>query len=120
MGPLPLVGALYSLLIWPTAWAVTEELTYLGYTLPRLVALTGRRWIALLVVVFFWSVQHSAMPIRLGLRFMLWRSITSLPAVLIVASIFIRKRRLLPLIVAHWAADAASVLILVVLPRLRG
>jgi membrane protease YdiL (CAAX protease family) len=50
---------------------------------------------------------------------MLWRSITSLPAVLIVSLIFIRTRRLLPLMVAHWAADAASVLILVVLPLLR-
>jgi membrane protease YdiL (CAAX protease family) len=59
------------------------------------------------------------MPLRLDLRFMLWRSITSLPAVLIVSLIFIRTRRLLPLMVAHWAADAASVLILVVLPLLR-
>jgi membrane protease YdiL (CAAX protease family) len=119
IGPLPLLGALYSLLIWPVIWAVAEELTYLGYALPRLEALTGRIWIALLVVVFFWSVQHSAMPLRLDLRFMLWRSITSLPAVLIVSLIFIRTRRLLPLMVAHWAADAASVLILVVLPLLR-
>jgi membrane protease YdiL (CAAX protease family) len=119
IGPLPLLGALYSLLIWPTIWAVAEELTYLGYALPRLEALTGHTWIALLVVVLFWSVQHGAMPLRLDLRFMLWRSITPLPAMLIVVVIFIRTRRLLPLIVAHWVADAASVLILVVLPLLR-
>ena len=119
VGPLPLLGALYSLLIWPAIWAVAEELTYLGYVLPGLEALTGRTSIALLVVVFFWSVQHGAMPLRLDLRFMLWRSITPLPALLIVSLIFIRTRRLLPLIVAHWVADAASVLILVVLPLLR-
>jgi membrane protease YdiL (CAAX protease family) len=119
VGPLPLLGALYSLLIWPAIWAVAEELTYLGYALPRLEALTGRTWIALLVVMFFWSVQHGAMPLRFDLRFMLWRSITPLPAMLIVSLIFIRTRRLLPLMVAHWVADAASVLILVVLPLLR-
>jgi len=119
VGPLPLLGALYSLLIWPVIWAVAEELTYLGYALPRLEALTGHTWIALLVVVFFWSVQHAAMPVRLDLRFMLWRSITPLPALLIVSLIFIRTRRLLPLIVGHWVADAVSVLILVVLPLLR-
>jgi len=119
MGPLPLLGALYSLLIWPTVWAVAEELTYLGYALPRLEALTGHKWSALLVVVLFWSVQHGTMPLRLDLQFMLWRSITSLPAVLIVSLIFIRTRRLPPLIVAHGVADAVSVLILVVLPLLR-
>jgi uncharacterized protein len=119
IGPLPLSGALYSLLIWPVIWAAAEELTYLGYALPRLEALTGRIWMALPVVVFFWSVQHSAMPLRLDLQFMLWRSVTSLPAVLIVSLIFIRKRRLPPLMVAHWVADAVSVLILVVLPLLR-
>jgi membrane protease YdiL (CAAX protease family) len=119
VGPLPLLGALYSLLIWPVIWAVAEELTYLGYALPRLEALTGRTWIALLVVVFFWSVQHGAMPLRLDLRFILWRSITPLPALLVVSLIFIRTRRLLPLIVAHWVADAVSVLILVALPLLR-
>ena len=30
IGPLPLVGALYSFLIWPVIWAITEEVTYLG------------------------------------------------------------------------------------------
>jgi len=119
IGPLPLLGALYSLLIWPVIWAVAEELTYLGYALPRLEALTGRTWIALLVVVFFWSVQHGAMPLRLDLRFMLWRSITPLPALLVVSLIFIRTRRLVPLMVAHWVANAVSVLVLVVLPLLR-
>jgi len=71
------------------------------------------------VVVLFWSVQHGTIPLRLDLQFMLWRSITSLPAVLIVSLIFIRTRRLPPLIVAHGVADAVSVLILVVLPLLR-
>jgi membrane protease YdiL (CAAX protease family) len=49
VGPVPLLGALYSLLIWPAIWAVAEELTYLGYALPRLEALTGHTWIALLL-----------------------------------------------------------------------
>ena len=71
------------------------------------------------MVVLFWSVQHGTMRLRLDLQFMLWRSITSLPSVLIVSLIFIRTRRLPPLIVAHGVADAVSVLILVVLPLLR-
>ena len=27
IGPLPLVGALYSFLVWPVMWAITEEVT---------------------------------------------------------------------------------------------
>ena len=118
IGPLPLAGALYSFLVWPAVWAITEEVTYLGYVLPRLEMLTGRTSIAFLMVAFFWSIQHCAMPLRADLRFVLWRAITSLPVVVVPSLIFIRTRRLLPLIVAHWTADALAVLITVLLPVL--
>jgi membrane protease YdiL (CAAX protease family) len=85
IGPLPLVGALYSFLVWPVMWAITEEVTYLGYVLPRLETLTGRTSIALVMVVLFWSVQHCAMPLRFDMRFMLWRAITSLPVVAVLS-----------------------------------
>jgi membrane protease YdiL (CAAX protease family) len=119
IGPLPLVGTLYSLLIWPVGWAITEEVTYLGYALPRLETLTGRTSIAFLMVIFFWSIQHCAMPLRMDLRFVFWRAITSLPVVAVMSLIFIRTRRLPPLIVAHWTADALAVLVTALLPALR-
>jgi membrane protease YdiL (CAAX protease family) len=119
IGPLPLVGALYSFLIWPVIWAITEEVTYLGYVLPRLETLIGRTSIAFGMVVFFWSIQHCAMPLRVDMRFMLWRATTSLPVVAVLSLIFIRTRRLPPLIVAHWTADAVAVLVTALLPALR-
>jgi uncharacterized protein len=119
IGPLPLGGALYSFLIWPVVWAITEEVTYLGYALPRLERLTGSTWIAVLMVVFFWSIQHCAMPLRFDPRFLLWRAATAFPVVAVLSLIFIRTRRLLPLIVAHWTADALAVLVTVLLPALR-
>jgi membrane protease YdiL (CAAX protease family) len=119
IGPLPLAGALYSFLVWPVMWAITEEITYLGYILPRLETLTGRTWIAFLMVTFFWSIQHCAMPLHFDMRFVLWRAITSLPVVAVLSLIFIRTRRLPSLIVAHWAADALAVLVAVLLPTLR-
>src|SRR5258705_3723944 len=63
------------------------------------------------MVAFFWSIQHCAMPLRVDMRFMLWRAITSLPVVAVLSLIFIRTRRLPPLIVAHWTADALAVLV---------
>jgi hypothetical protein len=43
---------------------------------------------------------------------MLWRAITSLPVVAVLSLIFIRTRRLLPLIVAQWTADTLAVLVI--------
>jgi hypothetical protein len=71
------------------------------------------------MVVFFWSIQHCAMPLRVDLRFVLWRAITSSPVVAVLSLIFIRTLRLPPLIVAHWTADALAVLITAQLLALR-
>jgi hypothetical protein len=60
-------------------WSITEEVTYLGYTLPRLETPTGRTSIAFMMVAFSWSIQHCATPLRGDMRFMLWRAMTSLP-----------------------------------------
>ncbi len=68
---------------------------------------------------FSWSVQHCAMPLLADLRFVLWREINFFPVVLIVSIIFIRTRRLLPLIVAQWLGDAVAVLVTTLLPLLR-
>jgi len=119
IGPLPLVGALYSFLIWPVIWALTEVVTYLGYVLPRLNILTGRMSIAFVMVVFFWSVHTvrcrcaSISVSCSGDQSILCRS--SRYSFLIL----IRTRRLQPLIVAHWTADALAVLATALLPALR-
>jgi len=42
-----------------------------------------------------------------------------LPVVAVLSLIFIRTRRLPPLIVAHWTADALAVLATALLPALR-
>ncbi len=55
-GAMPMVGLLYSLIIWPVIWAFAEDNTYAGYSLPRVEALTGRKWLAVVVVGFFWAL----------------------------------------------------------------
>jgi hypothetical protein len=50
---------------------------------------------------------------------MLWRFLPSLLLGLLNAVVYLRIRRLLPLIIGHWAANALSVLTLAVLPMLR-
>lgn len=52
MVPLPLWGSLYGLIVWPLIWAFAEEMNYQGYALPRHEIITGRAWVAILIVAF--------------------------------------------------------------------
>ena len=116
MVPLPLWGTLYSLLIWPLIWAFAEELTYQGFALPRLEVLAGKKWLAVLIVSFGWAIQHSALPLIMDWRWAVYRFGSSLLIGIVLPIIFFRTRRLLPFILAHWAANFVSVLMTVVLP----
>ena len=119
-GDLPLWGALYSLLVWPVLWAIAEQMTYLGYSLPRLEVLSGRGWLAVLIVSIGWAVQHSALPLMPGWRWAAYRFASALPIAIVLPIVYLRTRRLLPFIVAHWALDIVGVLMYVLLPSLAG
>jgi len=116
MMPLPLWGALYGLLVWPIIWGIAEQMTYQGYSLPRLQVLSGRGWLAVIIVCFGWAIQHSALPLMLNWQWMLYRFASALPIAIVLPIVYLRTRRLLPFIIAHWAADAGAVLMVVVLP----
>lgn len=115
-GDLPLWGVLYSLLVWPIIWGIAEEMTYLGYSLPRLEILSGRGWLAVLIVCVGWAVQHSALPLMPDWRWAVYRLASALPIAVVLPIVYLRTRRLLPFIIAHWAVDFAGILTLVVLP----
>ena len=106
--PLPLWATVYSLTVWWLIWSPTEETTYQAYALPRLQALTGHTWIAFVIVGFFWSAQHCALPLILDWRFALYRFLSFVPGVLALMFFYWRKRRLAPLIFAHWPMDIAA------------
>jgi hypothetical protein len=106
---LPLLGVLYSrILFWPV-WSVTEELTYNGYALPRLKAITRSPWLSVGLVGFFWSIQHSFMP-WVNPQHALYLFLTFVPLTIASQLIYLRVRRLTPLILGHWLMDLFSVL----------
>ena len=65
-------------------------------------ALTGRSWRAVLIVAGGFGLQHIALPLLPSGTFMLWRLPPSLLLGLINAALYLRVRRLLPFILAHW------------------
>ena len=107
---LPLWAIFYSLSLWWMIWSPTEDMTYNGYAFPRLEVLFGRSWLAILVVAFWWTLQHCALPLIFDWKYILWRFCSFLPGVLVILLIYRRTRRLPPLILAHWLMDIGGAL----------
>jgi len=102
---LPLWATVYSLTVWWVIQSATEEMTYQGYVLPRLEALTGRTWIAFSIVLFWFSVQHCMFPFIPDWRYVAYRSLMMVPILVLCMAVYLRIRRLSPLIIAHWPMD---------------
>lgn len=118
---LPFAGALYSLVVWPVLWVLAEELGYLGYLLPRLEALFGRTWMAALAVIFFWGLQHLAIPFLPDRTYLAWRLLSAWASTGGMTVVFLLlKRRLVATIGAHYLFDLATGFMVGLLPLLAG
>ena len=104
-------AVLYSRLIWWVIWSATEELTFNGYALPRLQLITGKTWVAVLGVGFGWALQHSFLPF-INVKHAIWLLITFFPLTIAIQLVYLKYRRLFPLIIGHWAMDFFSVVFL--------
>ena len=110
---LPMWATFFSLIIWPIVWAFSEDNTYIGYSLPRIEILAGgRRWLVVVVVWFFLSLQHVFFPF-VGLTWQIFVSwfIGLIPASVFYCWLWWRLGRLLPVMVAHALYDAVTVLV---------
>lgn len=116
---IPTWAMVYSLSLWWIVWSPTEEATYQAFALPRMRAITGRTWVAFVVVGFVWAFQHSLLPCIFDWRFILFRTLAFAPGAFAMMAIYWRTRRLAPLIVAHWPMDIAGALMMTVLPNLK-
>lgn len=109
MQSLPLIAALYALIIWPIFWGFAEQTTYMGYALPRLKQWTGRAWLAILIIAIGWGLQHAAMPFQWDMQWASYRFLSTLPIALVLPAIYLKLGRLLPFIIAHALADMMAV-----------
>jgi hypothetical protein len=117
--PLPLVAALYGVLVFPIVWAITEQTTYNGYLVPRLQVLSGNTAFAVASVAIFWSFQHAVMPLTFDRHFMLYRALAPLPFSTFQAFLYLRLRRIVPLATAHWLMDGGDAFFRTLWPLLK-
>jgi membrane protease YdiL (CAAX protease family) len=57
------------------------------------------------IVAVLWAVQHAAIPALFDARYLAWRTLSLLPLTLSMGFIYLKTRRLMPLVLAHWAMD---------------
>ncbi len=98
-------GLIYSFSIFPIIWGFTEQITYNGYLFPRWEAYTKSTWKAYLIIIPFFMIQHIALPLMLNSQALLYGAFWTLPVVLVIVFLYIRTRRLLPLIIAHYLIE---------------
>ena len=102
---LPSWAVAYSLSLFWILWSPTEEVTYQADCAARLLALTGRTWVTLTLVGFWWALQHSVLPLVLDWRLAVFRFLQFLPLVMVMQILYLRTRRLPRMIVMHWPMD---------------
>jgi hypothetical protein len=103
---LPVAGAWAILIGFPVVHALTELPTYLGYVMPRLQVLSGRRaWPAVLCALVL-STQHVLLPLLFDWRFVTWRLLMFLPFALWLAWVVDRRPTTLRyLAIGHYLLD---------------
>jgi uncharacterized protein len=106
---LPLWAVVYTFAVWLLIWSPTEEMTYQGYVLPRIEALSHRRWIAVTIVSFWWALQHVFLPFIPDWKYVVWRFVAFLPSMIVMTLLYLKVRRLPPFFVAHWTMDTIAI-----------
>ncbi|MCE1252094.1 MAG: CPBP family glutamic-type intramembrane protease [Anaerolineae bacterium] len=113
---LPLWAVLAALVVHPLVNAFIEEMTYNGFVFPRLEKMTHSTPLAVMLVTFFFSLQHIAIPFAFDLKFLIWRFFSFVPLLLFWVLLFMRKRRLTSLIIVHWFMDIFALLTILFIP----
>lgn len=108
---LPFWAVVYSRLIWWPLWSFTEELVYQGYSLPRLQIISRSTWCPVALVALGWSLQHSFLP-WIDPRHGLYLFLAFVPLTIALQVVYLRVRRLTPLVIGHGLMDLSSVLLL--------
>ena len=100
----PLWVHVWNMTIFPVTTSITEEMVYRGYALPRLERLTRRVWLAVLIPAAAFGLAHLTPPFT-GVESVTLRFLTLFFVGVVLELLYLRYRRLLPLIVGHYLID---------------
>jgi hypothetical protein len=82
---------------------------------------TGNKFLAMSYIIFFYALQHSFIPLLFEWEYILFRFLSFLPLMIVLAIIYNKKRALTPLMIGHAFLDLATgiqILIFSVFPEI--
>jgi hypothetical protein len=103
----PPLAAAWSATVWPLLAELAEPVAYLGIVLPALERRLGGAWLAAVVVVGIWALEHAFFPVlvdggTVDATFAAYRVLSVLPFLAMWTALYYAfGRRLLPLMVAR-------------------
>lgn len=104
-----LVIALF-VLVFPIINSFLEEITYSGFIFPRLENELKNVVFSVIVVLFFFTIQHIFITFKPDLKYMIWRLLSFVPLLLFWIMIYVKMRRLTTLIFVHWFMDTFAII----------
>jgi len=111
----PIWAAYIVLLLFPATIALVELPLYFAYSFQRIENAFNARFLAFIGAAFFLSIQHIFIPLIFDIQFMVWRFLSFLPLALFLGNVYMRKRRMLPLIAVHLLLDLQAAVMVFIL-----
>lgn len=111
----PLWAAYIVLLFFPATIALVELPLYFAYSFQRIESVFNARVLAFIGSAFFLALQHIFIPVIFDVQYMVWRFLSFLPLALFLGNIYMRKRRMLPLIAVHLLLDLQAAVMVFIL-----
>ncbi len=106
--PIPIWIATINMFLLPVTIVFAELPLYYGYSFNRIKERTGNKFLAMSYIVFFYALQHSFIPLLFDWKYVLFRFLSFLPLLIILGTIYSRKKSLAPLMIGHGFLDLAT------------
>jgi uncharacterized protein len=113
---MPIVIVISFVVIFPIINSILEEITYNGYIFPRLEAEVKNTNIVILIVLFFFTLQHIFIMFVPDVKYLTWRLLCFVPLLAFWIIIYSRMRRLTSLIIVHWFMDTFAIVSIIMAP----
>ena len=104
IAPVPVVLAVINLIVLPVSTALAEDSLYLGCGVRQI----ENKFVAIIVPAFFFAVQHSFIPTRPDVRYIIYRFISFLPLTVILCMHYHKHKNPLPIMIGHAVIDVAT------------
>ena len=104
VAPIPVVLAVFNLVLLPTTVPFAEDGLYLGCGVNNI----ENKYAAVVIPAFFYALQHCFIPTLCDTRYILYRFLSFLPLTFLFCLYYRKKRDPLPIMISHALLDLAS------------